>query len=104
MPAVRTFNITCPECNTILVVNRDTGAILEVRAPLVENPSGDRFTDAMEAHKQHSEKLKGLFSHSISDVSKQEQERRSVFEESLKKAREEGVDDEDRPLRDIDLD
>jgi hypothetical protein len=103
MPAVRTFNITCPECKTILVINRDTGAILEVRTPLVDDPSGDRFADAMQAHKQHSEKLKGLFANSISDISKQEQERRTVFEESLKKAREEGADEE-RPLRDIDLD
>jgi hypothetical protein len=103
MPAVRTMNITCPECKTILVVNKDTGAILEVRTPLVDDPSGDRFADALQAHKQHNTKLKTLFTKSLSGLSEQEQERRSVFEESLKKARAEGVDDE-RPLRDIDLD
>jgi hypothetical protein len=103
MPAVRTMNITCPGCQTILVVNKDTGTILEVRAPLVDNPSGDRFADALQAHKDHKDKLKGLFSESVAGVSEQEKERRAIFEESLKKARQEGVSDEPE-LRDIDLD
>lgn len=103
MPKIRTYNITCPECNTILVINRDTGDIVEVRKPLVEHSSGDRFTDALRAHKEHSEKLGSIFKDSISDVARQEEERRKVFKESLEKAREEGVDDY-KELRDIDLD
>jgi hypothetical protein len=103
MPKIRTFNITCPECDTILVINRDTGDIVEVRKPLVEDSSGDRFTDALRAHKEHTEKLGSIFKDSISDVSRQEEERRKVFKESLEKAREEGVDDY-KELRDIDLD
>ncbi len=103
MPAIRTYNITCPCCQTILVVNRDTGKILEERKPLVDDPSGDRFADAMRARKEHADKMKTLFDKSLSSVAEKDEERRSVFEESLKKAREEGADDY-RPIRDIDLD
>jgi len=47
--SVVTFKITCPCCDTILVINKVTGEILEHRKPLVENPSGDRFADALQA-------------------------------------------------------
>jgi len=103
MPKIRTVNVTCPECNTILVINRDTGEIFEVRKPLVDDPSGDRFADALRAHKEHSEKLGSIFEDSIAGVSRQEEERRKLFKESLEKAKEEGGEDY-REIRDIDLD
>jgi len=103
MPAVNTYNITCPCCNTILVINKITGKILEQRKPLVDNPSDDRFADAFRAQKEHSEKLGSLFDESFSELKEKESERRDFFEESLKKTREEGIDD-CKPIRDIDLD
>ena len=103
MPAINTYNITCPCCNTILVINKITGEILEQRDPLVDNPSGDRFADAFRSQKEHSEKLGSLFDESISGVKEKETERRKLFEESLKKTREEGIEDY-KPIRDIDLD
>ena len=101
MPTVRTINVTCPDCKVILVVNRDTGAVLEVRKPLVENPSGDRFADALRAQKEHDKKIKSLFKESFSGLAKKEEERRRQFEESLEKVRESG--DAEPELRDIDL-
>jgi len=98
---LRTLNITCPCCKTILVVNKDNGKILEQRKPLVEESSGDRFIDALKAQKGRSKKLTGLFSDSLSNVSKSEKERQKLFEDSLKKARKEKID---KPLKDIDLD
>ncbi len=103
MPALRTINVTCPGCNTILVVNSETGEITEVRAPLVEQPSGDRFADALRAHKEHTRKVAGLFADSVAGVAKKEDERRALFEEKLKQAREQGLE-EGAPLKDIDLD
>jgi len=103
MPAINTFKLTCPCCDTILVVNKVTGEILEYRKPLVENPSGDRFADALRAQKDHSEKLNSLFDESISGLKEKDTERQNLFEESLKKTREEGIDDY-KPIRDIDLD
>lgn len=98
---LRTLNITCPCCDTILIVDKDNGKILEQRKPLVEKSSGDRFKDALQAQKDHSKKLSGLFSESISNVSKNEKERQELFEDSLKKARKEKIE---KPLKDIDLD
>jgi len=101
--SVVTFKITCPCCDTILVVDKITGEILERREPLVEKPSGDRFADALQAQKDHSEKLNGLFDKSLSGLKEKDTERQNLFEESLKKTREEGIDDY-KPIRDIDLD
>jgi len=103
MPAINTFKITCPCCNTILIIDKVTGEILERRDPLVEKPSGDRFADALQAQKEHSKKISTLFEKSISEVKGKNTERQNLFEESLKKTREEGIDDY-KPIRDIDLD
>jgi len=102
MPAIRTYMVTCPCCATILVVNRDTGEITETRKPLVEKPSGDRFADALQAQKEHKKKLGSLFADSVTGLSKKDEERRRQFEESLKKAREQG-DSVEPEIRDIDL-
>jgi len=103
MPQIRTLSVTCPGCKTILIVNKDTGAVIEERAPLVDDPSGDRFADALRAHKEHTSKLNSLFKESISDVSRKDEERRKSFKESLDKARKEDVGDY-KEIRDIDLD
>lgn len=38
--------VTCPDCKNVLVVDAKTGAVIEVRRPLVDDSSGDRFEDA----------------------------------------------------------
>ena len=102
MSAVSTYNIKCPCCDTILVIDRATGKVIEHREPLVDNPSDDRFADAMHAQKEHSQKLSSLFEDKLSGLGEKEEERRNLFEESLKQAREN--DDDEQPIRDIDLD
>ncbi len=103
MSAIITYKVTCPCCNTILVVDKVTGEVLEHREPLVENPSGDRFADALQAQKDHSEKINSLFDKSLSGLKEKDTDRQTLFEESLKKTREEGIGDY-KPIRDIDLD
>lgn len=103
MPIVRTLEVTCPDCGNILIINKEDGSIVEIRKPLVEESSGDRFTDAMTAAKNHSDKMKSVFDSRLSDYAKKEKERDSIFQESLKKARESDPDDL-KEIRDIDLD
>ncbi|MCX7847684.1 MAG: hypothetical protein N2595_06630 [bacterium] len=103
MPVVRTVQVKCPCCKTVLVVNQETGEVVEERKPLVEKSSGDRLTDALRAHAEHRKKVAGLFSESIAGLSKKEEERRALFEEKLREARERGLD-EGTELKDIDLD
>ncbi|MDX2175091.1 MAG: hypothetical protein SF028_01335 [Candidatus Sumerlaeia bacterium] len=43
---METLQVKCPDCDAVLIVDRKSGKVLEVRRPIVENPSGDRFEDA----------------------------------------------------------
>ncbi len=98
-----TFEVKCPCCETILIVNRATGEIVDVRKPLVEDSSGDRFTDALRAEKEHAKKIENLFDDTLADIERKKEERQKLFQENLKKTREEGIGDYN-PIRDIDLD
>jgi uncharacterized Zn finger protein (UPF0148 family) len=40
------LEVTCPDCRTVLVVDRKTGKVLEVKRPIGEASTGDRFEDA----------------------------------------------------------
>ena len=68
------IKVKCPCCDSILIIRRRDGEILEVREPIVEESSGDRFQDAFEkvkgrgaaaaakvaeAQRREAEKLKG---------------------------------------------
>ncbi len=43
---METLEVKCPDCPNVLIVDRKTGKVLEVRRPIADNPSGDRFEDA----------------------------------------------------------
>lgn len=82
------IKITCPTCNTELVVDRIEEKIVETRKPILEKTTGDRFKDALikskqliaetekkfkeskEAQKKRSESLKDLFNKSLDKVKK----------------------------------
>lgn len=53
------FEIKCPGCETILIVDRKTGKVLEARKPLLENGegSGDRFEDARKRVEQSGDRI-----------------------------------------------
>lgn len=68
------LKITCPCCDTILIVRRRDGKLLETREPIIEETTGDRFEDAFkkvkgrgdaveakvaEARRREAEKMKG---------------------------------------------
>jgi len=103
MPAIRTVEVRCPCCKTILVVNSETGEVIEERKALVERTSGDKLRDALRAHAEHRKRVAGLFAESVAGVGKKEEERRALFEEKLKQAREKGLE-AGGELKDIDLD
>lgn len=53
------FEIKCPGCATILIVDRKTGKILETRKPLLEEgeSTGDRFEDARKRVEQAGKRI-----------------------------------------------
>lgn len=81
------LKVTCPCCDTILIVDRLTGKLLETRKPLIKESTGDRFKDAFIKVKQDKEKHTSLFDNM---QEKQEQKKRlaeDLFNASLKDAK-----------------
>ncbi|MFW2330930.1 MAG: hypothetical protein ACN4E2_01350 [Nitrospinota bacterium] len=79
-----TFKITCPDCNSILVVDKATGKLLESRKPLVENPSSDRFKDGFQKMGEDREKRDKYFDNRDDLIKKKKKSQNRQFEESLK--------------------
>jgi Zn-finger nucleic acid-binding protein len=95
------FKITCPHCQTLLLVDRNTGEILDVRQPLVEKSTGDRFSDAMQKIKRDKQEAEQKFV-AAQDYEKHKKEKLDeLFSTQLKQAREQG--DATPQPRDIDL-
>lgn len=82
------IKITCPACNTLLIIDRINGKINEVRKPIIEQSTGDRFKDAFikssrqkadaenkfkksaKAQQNRSESLNNLFKKSLEEIKK----------------------------------
>ncbi len=83
------FKVTCPCCDTILILDRVSGKVLETRKPLVEESTGDRFKDAF----LKVEKDKARVADALDNVKeKQEAKRKAaedLFNASLKEAKKE---------------
>ena len=95
------ISITCPGCNTILIVDRNSGDIIETRKPLVEHSSGDRINDALDRLKQEKEKSAALFDNMAEDLNNRRKSAESLFDSSLKDVKKKDVK---RPDNIFDLD
>lgn len=94
------FRITCPECKTILVVERRTGKVVEVRRPILEQSTGDRFEDAFKKVKERTTLAEEKF-RKAQEAEKAKQEKlERLFREAKKKVEESG--EELRPLNPYD--
>ncbi len=62
------LKIKCPNCDAILIINRHTGEIVEVRKPLVKESSGDRFKDAFEKYKIEKQESEKKFTQTIESM------------------------------------
>ena len=90
------FEIKCPCCNTILVIDRIDGKVIEERRPILEQSSGDRFKDALIKSKQQKVTIEKKFKNSENDHKKRSESLQNIFDESLKKIKE--SDDKSKPL------
>jgi hypothetical protein len=95
-----TFKVTCPCCNSILVIGRRDGAIIEVREPIVKESSGDRFQDAVKRVKGRVEEVDAK----LQEAKRLEEERKKgaddFFKEALKRAKESG---DTKPYNPLDM-
>lgn len=98
-----TIKITCPECRNILVVEKKSGKVLEVRKPLLEESTGDRFKDAFLRVKGSQERAEQKFREAQEREREKKSKLDSLFSEKLKEVQEKG-DDDIPPERPFDLD
>ena len=96
------FEIKCPCCNTILVIDRIDGKVIEERRPILEQSSGDRFKDALIKSKQQKVTIEKKFKESEKAHKKRSESLQNIFDESLKKVKE--SDDKSKPLTPFDYD
>ena len=96
------FEIKCPCCNTILVIDRIDGKVIEERRPILEQSSGDRFKDALIKSKQQKVTIEKKFKESEKAHKKRSESLQNIFNDSLKKVNE--SDDKLKPLTPFDYD
>lgn len=83
------IKVKCPNCNAILIIQRHTEKIIEVRLPLVEKSSGDRFKDAFEKYKSDKNEAEKKFKETLES----EKDKKKKLDEFLKKRLDEIKDD-----------
>jgi len=97
----RTVSITCPHCDTVLEVDLEAGVVIRHHPPEGKKPQHD-----LEARLTALEKEKARAADKMAEAFRAEEARESVMEDRFKKLLQEAKErkDEDKPLRDIDLD
>lgn len=96
------LNVTCPDCKTVLVVNRRDGKVVEVRKPIIENSTGDRFEDAILKVRGEKDEVARKFEAAKNKEKNKMERLNAMFEEGLKRAREEGP--VTKPLNPMEMD
>ena len=96
------FEIKCPCCNTLLVIDRINGKVIEERRPILEQSTGDRFKDALIKSKQQKVTIEKKFKESEKAHKKRSESLQNIFNDSLKKVNE--SNDKSKPLTPFDYD
>lgn len=95
------LKVTCPGCKGVLIVDRLTGEVLEVRKALVERPSGDRFADALLKTIKDKEKADSAFNDLQARQERKKKAAEDIFDASLKDA---ALEPGEKPRNIFDLD
>lgn len=95
------LRVTCPCCDTILLVDRLTGEVLHTRKPLVEKSSGDRFADALLKTRKDKEKVESAFNDLKARQEHKKKAAEEIFEASLNDA---AKDTDEKPRNIFDMD
>ncbi len=96
------IQIACPDCQTVLIIRRRDGKLMETRKPIIEDTTGDRFEDAFLKVKRSQ----GAIEKKVEDAKERERTKmdrlNALFKEGLEKAKEEGP--ATKPKREFDMD
>lgn len=98
MGAKETLTVTCPECDSVLIVDRNSGEVLEVRKPLVEESTGDRFEDARKRVLEVNERAEKAFK-AAQEREKEKLDRlAALFDEKKEELKDKPIERPDRPF------
>ncbi|MBN1867760.1 hypothetical protein JW916_10750 [Candidatus Sumerlaeota bacterium] len=96
-----TFKVVCPGCQSVLVIQRRDGKILETRKPILEDSTGDRFEDAFKKVKKRGQ----IAAEKAEEAKRKERERLKgaddFFKQALERAKESG---DEKPFNPLDAD
>lgn len=84
------MQVNCPCCNTILIVERKSGKVLEERRPILEQSTGDRYEDALEKIRQRPGQAAEKFERFHSEQAERKARLNALFDERLKEHSESG--------------
>ncbi|MBX7245047.1 MAG: hypothetical protein K1X53_06090 [Candidatus Sumerlaeaceae bacterium] len=82
--------VKCPCCNTILIVDRKTGKILDERRPILDQSTGDRYQDALKKVRERGSVAEEKFQKFQSDRKTKSAKLDALFKDTLKKVEESG--------------
>ena len=97
----RFLEVKCPDCKNVLIVNANDGKVVEVRKPILKDSSGDRFADAERKIREEKETIARKYEEAREKEKSKMDRLNALFDENLKRAREEGPT---RPENPMDLD
>lgn len=85
-----TWQIPCPCCDTILIVERKSGIVLEERRPIVDQSSGDRYEDALRKVRERPGHAEEKFSRFKTDQDAKKARLNALFDDRLKEIHDSG--------------
>ncbi|PKO20050.1 hypothetical protein CVU37_00855 [candidate division BRC1 bacterium HGW-BRC1-1] len=100
-----TYQIKCPCCQTILIVERRSGKIVDERRPILEQSTGDRYQDALKKVQERGAVAEEKFQKFQKERGTKMDKLDALFNDALKRAEEEQSDDDDeKPRNPFDMD
>lgn len=96
------YQVKCPCCSTILVIERRTGKLIEERRPILEQSTGDRYQDALKKVKERGSIAEEKFRKFKEERSTKMAKLDSLFKDTIKKVQESG--EEIKPNNPLDMD
>jgi len=96
------IKIKCPSCGSILIIDKIDEKIVEVRKPLIEKSTGDRFKDAFLKYQSSKNETEKKFEQLKQEEKHKKDKLDDLFKKSINKVKKSGKIEKE--IRDIDLD
>lgn len=88
----QTIQVACPCCDTILIVDKKTGDVLEQRKPVLEESTGDRYEDILKKVRERPSQAQEKFSRFQDEQDAKKARLNALFDEKLKEIQDSGDD------------